>query len=64
LDDVIAGSFGFKGETEFRFLTGIEPEKGTAALEKLAPLLTTASVFVVRTAAKILMSVCHRLFAK
>jgi hypothetical protein len=24
-DDVIAGSFGFNGETEFRFLTGIEP---------------------------------------
>jgi hypothetical protein len=30
----------------------------------LAPLLTTASVFVVTTAAKILMSVCRRPFAK
>ena len=39
-------------------------EKGTAAMEKLAPLLTTASVFVVRTAAKILMSVSRRPFAK
>jgi hypothetical protein len=39
-------------------------EKGTAAMEKLAPLLTTASVFVVMTAAKILMSVCHWSFAE